>query len=168
MKVLLSLTLLSIAVVADLQSFRISNRLIVSGFVSGFFLQVLELGMKGIGVFLLNVSIPVILFYLLFLIHVLGAGDIKLFSVIGGIWGFQVLYCTIVVSFLVGAALSLGKLLYHRNFISRLQVFQGYIAQLIYTGRLSEYPQQFQGTQHIIHFSISILIGYAIAMEVAY
>lgn len=93
-----SLTLLSVAVVMDIQSFRISNRLIVSGFVSGLFLQVLEAGVKGLGVFILNVSIPIILFYLLFLIRALGAGDIKLFSMIGGIWGFQLLIITIVLS----------------------------------------------------------------------
>ncbi len=164
----LSLTLLSMAAVTDIQSFRISNRLIASGFIVGFFFQTFESGMKGIGIFLLNVSIPVILFYLLFLIRALGAGDIKLFSMIGGIWGFQILLHTVVVSFLVGAGMSLCKLLYHRNLISRLWIFKEYICQVIVTGRLAKYPQGFQEEQHIIHFSIAILIGFAIAMEVAY
>jgi Flp pilus assembly protein, protease CpaA len=163
-----SLTLLSVAVVMDIQSFRISNRLIVSGFVSGLFLQVLEAGVKGLGVFILNVSIPIILFYLLFLIRALGAGDIKLFSMIGGIWGFQLLIITIVLSFLVGAGISLCKLLYHRNLISRLWVFKGYICQVMLTGRILKYPKKSQEENHVIHFSIAILIGYAIAMEVAY
>ena len=70
----ITLTLLSVAVVMDIQSFRVSNRLIVSGLISGLFLQVLEEGVKGLGVFILNVSIPIILFYLLFLIRALGAG----------------------------------------------------------------------------------------------
>ena len=160
--------MLSIAVVTDLQNFQISNRLIVSGFLTGLLLQIVELGVKGIGVFLINVSIPIILLYLLFLIHALGAGDIKLFSVIGGIWGFQMLCKTIAVSFLVGAVMSLCKLLHHRNLISRLLILKGYVCQVITTGRLSEYPQEFQGKQHVIHFSIAILIGYAIAMEVSY
>lgn len=164
----LSLTLLSMAVVTDIQSFRISNRLVVSGLISGFILQLLELGVKGIGVFLLNVSIPVILLYLLFLIRALGAGDIKLFSMIGGIWGFQMLYATIAASFLVGAVMSLCKLLYHRNLISRLWIFKEYVQQVIITRRLAKYPQESSGEQHVIHFSTAILIGYAIAMEVAY
>lgn len=163
-----SLTLLSVAVVMDIQSFRISNRLIISGFISGLFLQVLEAGVKGLGVFILNVSIPIILFYLLFLIRVLGAGDIKLFSMIGGIWGFHLLIVTIVVSFLVGAGISLCKLLYHRNLISRLWVFKEYICQIMLAGRLLKYPKKSQEENHVIHFSIAILIGYAIAMEVTY
>lgn len=164
----LCLILLSIGAVMDIQSFRISNRLIVSGFILGFLLQILESGVKGAGVFLINVSIPVILFYLLFLIHALGAGDIKLFSMIGGIWGFQMLCKTIILSFLVGAVMSLCKLLRHRNLISRLLVLKGYVCQVIRAGRLSMYPQEFQEKQHVIHFSIAILIGYAIAMEVSY
>lgn len=165
---LFSLMLLSIGAVLDIQSFRISNRLIVSGLVFGLFFQILESGVKGAGVFLLNVSIPVILFYLLFLIRALGAGDIKLFSMIGGIWGLQVLCATIAGSFLIAAFLSFCKILYHRNLISRLRVFKGYICQVLVSGRLLTYPQEFSGNRHIIHFSVAILIGYAIAMEVSY
>lgn len=163
-----SLTFLSVAVVMDIQSFRVSNRLIISGLISGLLLQVLETGVKGLGVFILNVSIPIILFYLLFLIRVLGAGDIKLFSMIGGIWGFHLLIVTIVVSFLVGAGISMCKLLYHRNLISRLWVFKNYVGQVMAAGRLLKYPKESQEENHVIHFSIAILIGYAIAMEVAY
>lgn len=152
----------------DMRSFIISNRLIVSGLFFGCFLQILEWGAGGIGVFLINVSIPVILFYLLFLIRALGAGDIKLFSVIGGIWGFKVLMTTIAVTFLVAALMSLGKILFHRSVISRLRIFGTYMEQTLISGRLLRYPQESQGNQHIIHFSIAILIGYAIAMEVAY
>ncbi len=165
---MIGLTLLSMAVVTDLQNFQISNRLIVSGFLTGLLLQIVELGVMGIGVFLINVSIPIILLYLLFLMHALGAGDIKLFSVIGGIWGFQVLCRTIVISFLVGAVISACKLLYYQNLISRLWVFKEYVCQVLYTGKLLEYPIVSQEKQHVIHFSISILIGYAIAMEVSY
>ena len=109
-----------------------------------------------------------ILFYLLFLMRVLGAGDIKLFSMIGGFWGLQLLCTTIAASFLVAAVMSLGKMLFHRNLILRLQVFRGYMLEVLASGRLLRYPQESQGERHIIHFSIAILIGYAIAMEVAY
>ncbi len=165
---LFCLTLLSVAAVMDVRCFQISNRLIVSGLFFGCFFQVLERGAGGIGVFLINVSIPVILFYLLFLIRALGAGDIKLFSMIGGIWGFQVLYTTIAVSFLVAALMSLGKILFHQNYISRLRILGNYLQETLASGKLLKYPQESQGKQHVIHFSVSILIGYAIAMEVAY
>lgn len=162
------LTLLSIAAAADIQSLRISNRLIVSGLFLGCFFQVFQMGAKGIGVFLLNASLPVVLFYLLFLMRALGAGDIKLFSMIGGIWDLQVLMITIAASFLVAAAMSFCKILYYRNFISCLRIFREYIEQAVLCRKILKYPQESQGNQHIIHFSIAILIGYAIAMEVTY
>ncbi len=152
----------------DIRSGRISNRLILSGLAAGFFFQVVGLGWRGAGVFLINVSLPVILCYLLFLMRALGAGDIKLFSVVGGIWDLHVLIVTIIISFWVAAGMSFGKLLYHRNLVSRLCIFGKYIHQIMATFQLPEYPKEPQGKQHIIHFSIAILIGYLIVLEVVY
>jgi len=163
-----SLLLLSLAAAMDIQSGKIRNRLIFTGLVAGFFFQVAEAGWKGAGVFLRNVSIPVILCYLLFLMHALGAGDIKLFSVIGGIWDLHILKLTIIISFLVAAGMSLWKMLYHHNLISRLCILGKYLYQVIVTFQLPEYPKGDQGKQHIIHFSIAIFIGFLVALEVAY
>lgn len=163
-----SLLLLSLAAAMDIQSGKIRNRLIFTGLAAGFFFQVAEAGWKGAGVFLRNVSIPVILCYLLFLMHALGAGDIKLFSVIGGIWDLHILKLTIIISFLVAAGMSLWKMLYHRNLISRLCILGKYLYQVIVTFQLPEYPKGDQGKQHIIHFSIAIFIGFLVSLEVAY
>ena len=105
-----SLLLLSLAAAMDIQSGKIRNRLIFTGLAAGFFFQVAEAGWKGAGVFLRNVSIPVILCYLLFLMHALGAGDIKLFSMTGGMLTIGELYRCMVYSFIAagfGAALFL-------------------------------------------------------------
>ncbi|MCI8872060.1 MAG: prepilin peptidase [Lachnospiraceae bacterium] len=161
-----SVLLLILAAATDIRTGKIRNRLILSGLASGLFFQLAEAGWKGAGIFLRNVSIPVILCYLLFLIHALGAGDIKLFSVIGGIWNLKILTVTIMISFLAAAAMSLGKMLYHRNLVSRLCIFGDYIRQAFAAAQFCQYPKS-QGNQHIIHFSIAIFIGYIIAMEVA-
>lgn len=158
--------LLIAATAMDLKCSKISNRLILGGLAIGLLIQALESGIRGAGVFLISVSIPVILFYLLFLMRALGAGDIKLFSVIGGICGFQILFVTVIASFFVGACMSLCKMLYHRSLISRLCVFGNYVSQSLSAGRLLKYPKEPEGKQHIIHFSIAILVGYGIAMGV--
>lgn len=163
-----SLLLLISAAVMDIRRGKISNRLILCGLAAGLFFQFADAGWKGAGVFLRNVSIPVILCYLLFLMHALGAGDIKLFSVIGGIWDLHILKLTIIISFLVAAGMSLWKMLYHHNLISRLCILGKYLYQVIVTFQLPEYPKGDQGKQHIIHFSIAIFIGFLVALEVAY
>ncbi len=164
---ILCLVLLTAAAVMDMKSSKISNRLILGGLAIGLLLQIWESGVWGAGVFVVNVSIPVILCYLLFLMRALGAGDIKLFSVIGGICGFQILFITVAASFAVAACMSLWKMLYHHSLISRLSVFGDYISQCLLSGRLLKYPRESEGKQHIIHFSIAILVGFGISMGVS-
>ncbi len=163
----LCLALLAAAAVMDCKASKISNRLILGGLAVGFLFQVTESGIWGAGVFLINVSIPVILCYLLFLMRALGAGDIKLFSVVGGICGFQMLFQTVAASFAIAACMSLWKLLYHRSVLLRLSVFGSYVSQCLASGKILKYPRESEGKQHIIHFSIAILVGFGIAMGVS-
>ena len=146
---------------------KVSNKLIVAGLSIGSLFQAAEYQALGIYYFLRNISVPVILLYLLFQMRVLGAGDIKLFSVIGGICGFQILFITVAASFAVAACMSLWKMLYHHSLISRLSVFGDYISQCLLSGRLLKYPRESEGKQHIIHFSIAILVGFGISMGVS-
>ena len=62
---------------------KISNRLIVCGLIWGLVLKIWGNGYVGILYFILNITIPVVLLFLLFQMHALGAGDIKLFSLVG-------------------------------------------------------------------------------------
>lgn len=152
----------------DMRTCRISNRLIVSGLFTGLFIQIGEYGIKGIAIFTVNVSIPVILLYLMFLMRVLGAGDIKLFSVISSIWNLEIAYMTIAAGFIAAAAMSLCKLIYYHNLYSRLYIFWEFLNQLIISRKLQKYPRDFDGKQNLIHFSVAILIGFLTALGVAY
>ena len=73
-EVLKYLTLLMILFAAawmDLCTEKISNRLIFFGIGIGLFFQLKEHGAVGILYFFIYISIPVIVFYLLFLMHAL-------------------------------------------------------------------------------------------------
>ena len=65
------LTVLVFAVAADFREMRISNRLIASGLMMGLALRILGEGGAGIVHFLVNISIPVILLFLLFQLRVI-------------------------------------------------------------------------------------------------
>ncbi|MCI5919310.1 MAG: prepilin peptidase [Roseburia sp.] len=121
----------------DFKSTRISNRLIVCGYVLGLFIRIMGNGWRGILEFLFYSSIPVILLYLLFLMRALGAGDIKLFSVAGGFLIWKEWWMLLLVSLLAGAMISVLK-----------------IAFLILKKRYCI------GEKHFIHFSVPILMGY--------
>ena len=129
------LTVLVFAVAADFREMRISNRLIASGLMMGLALRILGEGGAGIVHFLVNISIPVILLFLLFQLRVIGAGDIKLFSVAGGFLSMRQLLYVIL------AAFGLGKLLYQKRMAGI-----------------------FGNQRTLIHFSAMILIGYFIVV----
>lgn len=121
----------------DFGNEKISNRLIVSGLLWGLAFRLLREGNAGLVHFLVNISIPVILLFLLFQMRGIGAGDIKLFSVIGGFLETRQLLSVMLAAFLIAAVIGFGKLLY----------------------RVKTTGYQF-GTMTLIHFSTAILLGY--------
>ena len=125
----------------DFREMRVSNRLITSGLIIGLVLRIMGEGSAGIVHFLVNISIPVILLYLLFQMRALGAGDIKLFSVVGGFLTTQQLICVMAAAFVSAAVIGLGKLAYVK----------------LTTGGFGK-------GKTLIHFSAAILVGYLIMM----
>ena len=146
------LTHLTLAVVMDFGNGRISNRLIVSGLIWGLAFRLLGEGSAGAVHFLMNISIPVILLFLLFSLCILGAGDIKLFSIAGGFLTLTQLCYLIPVAFVVGAVIGAGKIAvsytHLRAHETGKKVTVGYAI----------------GTKTFMHFSTAILIGYFIVV----
>ena len=134
---LILLGLLACAVYTDMTQTRISNRLIVLGLMIGLFFRIKTEGSVGFLFYTVNIFIPVILLYLLFQMRALGAGDIKLFSMIGAFISTEQLLKLMGLAFFVGAMLGIGKIIYRFIFLK--------------TER---------GTLTKIHFSPAILMAY--------
>ena len=79
---ILVIIMLGLAVCFDLWKSKIPNWLTGMGVMTGYAAHIRGEGEKGILLVTVMMLIPVILFYLLFLMHAMGAGDIKLLSVI--------------------------------------------------------------------------------------
>lgn len=154
-------TVVAVAVVLDVQTGKISNRLILMGLISSLMFRVWNGGTSQIPIFLGNILVPVILLYLLFVFGALGAGDIKLFSVIGGFTNLTVVLHGIFWSFVTGAVFSVLKMLYHRNFVKSMAQAFSYVRGLL-QGNMVAYPGKNE-PQNRIHFSIAILIGLVLA-----
>lgn len=97
------------AVVMDFREMRISNRLIASGLYWGLAFRIMGEGCAGIVHFLVNISIPVIFLFLFFQLRALGAGDIKLFSVVGAFVTIRQLEYVIVSAFLAACVIGIVK-----------------------------------------------------------
>jgi prepilin peptidase CpaA len=150
--------ILIVAVVQDLKCMRISNRLIVVGLILSVAFGIFLGGMPRLTDILLNISFPVVVLYLLYLLGVLGAGDIKLFSVIGGFTNFKTLTSCMLTAFVVAAVLSVGKMLYNRNLGVSLFKGQLFVKEVL-QGNISSYRKTRAEERNLIHFSVAILVG---------
>lgn len=138
------------------------------GIPVGFAFQIYECGRKGIVLGLFGSILPIVLLFLLFLFKVLGAGDIKLFSVVGSFYGASFVFQTIIIAFLIGGVMSIIHLVKSKQVIYRLQFLAKYIQSygskvncLDEKGKkqfvIPYYDIQRDGYEGTIHFSIAIL-----------
>ncbi len=160
------------AVITDLSSTRIPNILILSGLIIGIFYRVICLGDRHYIAILLGIVIPVILFFPLFALRVMGAGDIKLFAVTGAFFTLGENLKCIVFAIFVGGIIALAKVLLYRNLKERIKYMFGYLKEIF---QLSE-DRFFYGVSYMdknnaenikkagIRFSLPILIGAIVVM----
>lgn len=160
------LVLLFLAAVGDVRTGRISNRLILAGLCMGLFYRVFKEGPVGIFIFFVHVTIPVIVLFLLFLMHVLGAGDIKLFSIISGICSLGEWTGCMAAAFVIGAILAVMKMVYFRNLGFRILCLGIYIRTILMERCFYPYPFGAKEGENTIHFSIAILMGYLVSLGV--
>lgn len=159
------LVILAAAVVQDFMYMKISNRLILMGILFSLAFGLTTGGTKQVIYVLANLSFPVIVLYLLYLLGVLGAGDIKLFSIIGGFTNFRLLISCMFFSFVAAAVIAVCKMLYNRNFCGSLLRAGTYFRCLRQEGIVS-YHKEWAEHRNLMHFSVAILIGYIAAVAV--
>lgn len=161
--VLVLLGILVTAVAEDFVRMKISNRLILAGLGAALVFQIFSGGIGAVVSYLRNISFPVIVLYLLFLAGIIGAGDIKLFSVIGGFVNFTELVQSMLLAFLAGALICAGKLVFSKT--AKKQLFGGfcYLRGLL-EGNFIPYDRQSWQGKNLIHFSLPIAIGYLIVL----
>lgn len=96
----------------DARGYRIPNQLIILGYYAGLHLNIQNYGMIGIVYFLLKAITPVLLLLLLYFFRGIGAGDIKLFSVMSTLVGIAVIVDVFVASVMLAGVAVLLILLY--------------------------------------------------------
>lgn len=151
--------------VMDLQTGRISNLWICAGLGTGTFLFCSPWSVLSPGSFFLGILIPVLIGWIPFRMRAVGAGDIKLFMAVGCLNGGEDVLYSIFLSFLLGAGISLGRLLSLKQLkISLIQCFR-YFIQMVMQKKIERYPGAGEAS-HTIHFSVAIFLGYMVWLGV--
>jgi prepilin peptidase CpaA len=152
--------LLAIAIIDDIRSYRIHNSVVVSGIAAGLTLNLIQSGFSGLLMSFIAAIIPIAVLLPLFVLRMLGSGDIKLFCAIGAIMGIQFIFNTILFAFLAGGIISLGIMLARKNTPERVRHMTTYIKSIYLSHSLLPYinfSNKNEGGK--FHFSPAIAVG---------
>jgi prepilin peptidase CpaA len=97
----------------DLRTRRIPNWLTLAGLITGFVLNGVSNGWKGLENAGLGMLTGFGIYLLLYLLRAMGAGDVKFMAAIGSIvgwrWWFQIFFAAVIVGAIAGVLLALSK-----------------------------------------------------------
>ena len=139
---------------------KVSNKLILVGIMGSFLFCMIQCSWKGVVDSVSGFFLPIFCFFLLFQLNMLGAGDIKLLAVTGGILGTKdMIYCLCVI-FLIGGVIAFFKMCIQNNLMNRLIYFQHYIVKVIQKKRTVSYIEKEEITEkESMHFTVAIWFG---------
>ena len=107
--------------------------------------------------------LPVLLLAALFLPRMIGAGDIKLLSALGGMMGPAAVVKCIGISFFCGAVLGAAILIDTGTLFLRLRHFADYFRTFIKTKTVVPYYQRGERLENI-HFSVPVFMAVMLHM----
>ena len=163
------IAIIVIACILDYRISKVSNVLIILGYLSSLIFQVGQAKWRGLQVWGVGLALPILLLFLLFYFKMLGAGDIKLFSVIGSFYGPKVAVDVIVSAILAGGVISCISLLRNRNSKERFLYFLSYTNQIrLFRKRIPYIRKEDKGKPYTLHFTICILIGFMATRVMGY
>lgn len=144
-----------VAMIMDLTRRRISNWYLIFGWAAGAAIQFFDSSPIRWLNYLGGSLLPIILLYIFFYYRMMGAGDVKLLSVLGGMTGLAMVFPLILFSFLAGGIISIGIMTYRRSWSKRFRFFYRYFYNYRMTGIRVPYRAE-EGCKDVLHFAVSV------------
>ena len=160
------------AAFTDIKEGRIPNFIIVLGLVAGILYRVFVVADNQYCLLIFGILLPVAVFFPLFLLRAMGAGDIKLMAVTGAFFGISENMRCIVLAIFIAGAIALVKLIIYGNARERFR----YSLSFLKTVWLSAAGGVMIAAPYIqkedkdavkkagIHFSVPLLVAAVIIM----
>lgn len=149
----------AVAMVMDLRTAKVDNGWILFSIGMGLGIRLWEEGAAGLISFAAGCLLPLVVLGGLFLFHMMGAGDIKLFCALGSAWGARAVWKCILVSFILGAGISIAILISEGNISQRFQYFLRYIDETVKTGQIRPYSRRDISALESFHFTVPVFLS---------
>jgi len=153
--------ILLVASLCDLYEYRVPNILLGPGLVAGLTYRLIYEGWAGGLSWLMGLILPVILLFILYVMGALGASDLKLLSLVGSLVGVKTLLPIMVGALLLGALMSLVKMICQRNMSERFLHFFNYVNACVKNRTVEKnyYDMKRHGTGGVIPFGVAISLS---------
>ncbi len=99
----------------DARNYKVPNELIILGYVAGLFLNIQTSLWSGLLLFIYKALIPILILWLLYQVRAIGAGDIKLFSVMSTLVGLKLTTDVMIASVMLAGIAICGLFLYEKK-----------------------------------------------------
>lgn len=158
--------LLALAVIHDLRERRIPNYLTVGGVILAVGLAAYRGGPEALAATLLAMLLGAVAYLPFFALRLVGAGDVKLFGVVGGFVGLQALLPVWIYTALVGGLLGIGAVALSHSFPQLLGNLKLLLISRTYRVPAAEVPLQSIATQTAVRvpYAAAIAAGVIIWM----
>ena len=155
---IVAVVILTVAAACDFFTKRIPNLLIIIGYVTAFATMLILYGLEEYYIYIIRAFWPIPALFIFYFLKALGAGDIKLFSVISIFCPTFFLIRFIILSFVTAAAWGIVKLLITKELHIKMIGMMGHIKQCMNTGEFSHYVPE--GESSYICFSVCMLAAF--------
>lgn len=157
--------ILAAGTVSDLRDYKVRNPIIVLGWLLGLVHRYDQGGTDNVGDGVFCIMAVILILWPFYLLHVIGAGDVKMLSVVGGFYGMVFLGRTTVIFLLLAGAASLWSLLRKRLFLNR---FHRLLYFILYERRGRYYEESRDGREAVIPLtpvlSVAFFTAYLLEM----
>lgn len=113
--------------------------------MTGFIRAALHGGVYEFTEAVIGMTLPFIIFFVFFILGMMGAGDIKLFVVLGSWMKSERILNVMLLTFLIAGIYAFIALIIKRELLERLMVFIRYIKEMFMSGIRSDYLKQADG-----------------------
>lgn len=149
----------SAVIFMDWRYYKIPNVCISIGILAGLIMTFLSDSVMGVGAAAVSMIIIFLSFYPFYLLGGIGAGDVKLFMMLGCYIRGETLMHYLFVTMLAAAVLSLLKMAVYVQSRERLFYLMRYIRKAVVTGVLDEYQIDKSEKRCVIRLSIPAFIS---------
>ena len=146
------------AALMDIQRAKVDNGWLLFCVLVSLFTRIWKMDVSGLGTWICGLLVPILILGILFIFRMLGAGDIKLLSVIGSMIGPTKILNCISYSFLIGAVISAALMISSGIVCQRILYLLHYISVYFKTGKREPYYKSGMPLENF-HFTVPIFLS---------